>query len=279
MYFSIIIPVYNAQNHIIKCIQSIKAQTFTDFECILINDGSTDESEKTIYNEIAEDSRFILLNKQNGGVSSARNMGLKNAKGQFILFADSDDWVEPELLQEIKNNSEGHDIIQYDFYKVSKGKNGEKKKEIHIKSDINLILQGEGAVVWKRAFSKKVLENILFDETLAGGEDYLFCSNVFLKCPQFYYLDKCLYNYNIANNNSAMSQNSIKTFTDQLLATKKVENLLETYELKNQYGNNLNERYFWCLAEFNNWWLILRNKKGFTRKILLKMIKIILKRF
>lgn len=279
MFISIIVPIFNSQSFIKKCIESIKKQTFMDFECLLINDGSTDNSENIIKQEIATDSRFILITKQNGGVSSARNLGLKNAKGDFIIFVDSDDWIEQDLLQEINNCSDKNDIIQYDFYKVSNNKSGELKKEIHIKSNINMILQGEGAVVWKRAIKRTFIEGLRFDESLSGGEDYLFCSNVFLKDSHFAYIDKCLYNYNISNINSAMSKTSINTFIDQLIATKKVEEKLEETNCLNNYENDINERYFWCLAEFNNWWLKLRNKKAFIRRILLKIIKIILKNF
>lgn len=279
MFFSIIIPVYNAQKYIVKCITSIKNQSFTDFECLLINDGSTDDSQNIINKEIANDPRFILINKKNEGVSSARNLGLNNAKGDFIIFIDIDDWIEPELLQEIKNVSNDNDIIQYDFYKASI-KNGKyDKREIHIKSDINLILQGEGAVVWKRAFRHSLINDLRFDESLAGGEDYLFCSNAFLRNPRVYFLDKPLYNYNISNENSAMSKNSINTFIDQLTATKKVEALLKDNNVFEKYEENLYERYFWCLAEFNNWWLTLRGKSPKIRRILVKLIKIILKKF
>lgn len=279
MFISIIIPVYNSQLFIKRCIDSIKLQTLNDFECLLINDGSTDDSELIITREIKDDPRFILYNKQNGGVSSARNLGLDKAKGDFVIFVDSDDWLESELLQEIKKLSDDNDIIQYDFYKVSNTKNGEKKQEIHIKSNINFIIQGEGAVVWKRAFKRSLIDNNRFDESLSGGEDYLFCSKIFLKKSDFAYTAKCLYNYNITNINSAMSKNSMNIFIDQLIATKKVEKLLKEADSFQKFENDLYERYFWCLAEFNNWWLALRNKSPFIRRILVKIIKIILKKF
>ena len=279
MFFSIIVPIFNSQSFIKKCIESIKQQTFTDFECLLINDGSTDNSENIINKEINNDSRFILINKKNNGVSSARNYGLNIAKGDFIVFIDSDDWIEPNLLQEINEHADGNNIIQYDFYKVSKNKSGKLKKEIHIKSDINMILQGEGAVVWKRAIKRTFIEGLRFDESLSGGEDYLFCSNVFLKDSHFAYIDKCLYNYNISNENSAMSKKTINIFIDQLIATKKVEAQLQDSLLLEEYYKDINERYFWCLAEFNNWWLKLKNKGPVTRRIIVKIIKMILRMF
>ena len=279
MFFSIIIPVYNAEKYIKNCIQSIQKQTFDNFECILINDGSTDNS-LNILNDIAEtDSRFIIINKKNEGVSSARNQGLSKASGDFIIFIDSDDFIEPTLLEILKNNCNDKDIIQYDFYKISSNNLNEYKKEIHIKSNTDFIIQGEGAVVWKRAFRRDFIQDIRFNESLRGGEDYLFCCEAFLKNPRFFYINKCLYNYNTSNTNSAMNLSSINTFIDQLLATKQVESLLKQNNLLSKYEYNLTERYFWCLSEFNNWYLTRRGKNPFYRRLLVKIIKIILKKF
>src|SRR5690606_22590995 len=96
---SVIIPVYNTENYLRECLDSILAQTFTDFEVLLINDGSTDSSGK-ICDEYAEkDSRIKVFHKENGGVSSARNLGLDNAKGEWICFVDSDDEILQDALQ------------------------------------------------------------------------------------------------------------------------------------------------------------------------------------
>ena len=95
---SVIVPVYNVEKYIGRCIESILAQTFTDFELILVDDGSPDKS-GTICDEYAKiDSRVRVIHKENGGVSSARNKGLDEARGEWIVFVDSDDWVEEEYL-------------------------------------------------------------------------------------------------------------------------------------------------------------------------------------
>ena len=96
---SIIIPVYNSENTLRRCIDSVLNQTFTDFECLLIDDGSKDRSGE-ICDEYAQmDSRVRVFHKENGGVSSARNVGLDNARGEWITFCDSDDTVTAEWLQ------------------------------------------------------------------------------------------------------------------------------------------------------------------------------------
>lgn len=95
---SIIIPIYNSEKYLRKCIDSVISQTFNDWEMILIDDGSTDNS-GSICNEYASDSRVIIKHAQNGGVSKARNMGLRLAKGDYVTFMDSDDWLEPNAFE------------------------------------------------------------------------------------------------------------------------------------------------------------------------------------
>ena len=90
---SVIIPVYNAESTLRRCVDSVLAQTFTDFECLLINDGSKDKSGEICDEYAIRDSRIKVFHKENGGVSSARNVGLDNATGEWIAFVDSDDWV------------------------------------------------------------------------------------------------------------------------------------------------------------------------------------------
>lgn len=108
---SIIIPIYNTEKYLHKCLDSIIAQTFADWECILVDDGSTDNSPQICDAYTQKDSRFYVIHKTNGGVSSARNAGLNHAKGKFIAFADSDDWVEETWLQEFIENIEGVDLV------------------------------------------------------------------------------------------------------------------------------------------------------------------------
>ena len=89
---SVIVPGYNAETTICHCVDSVLSQTFTDFECLLINDGSKDKSGEICEEYTAGDSRIRVFHKENGGVSSARNLGLDNATGEWIAFVDSDDW-------------------------------------------------------------------------------------------------------------------------------------------------------------------------------------------
>lgn len=98
---SLIIPVYNVENYIARCIKSLKRQTYTNYEAIIVNDGSTDKSARIAEEIIGEDSRFKILNKTNGGLSSARNYGLDHIRGRYLTFVDSDDYVSENYLENL----------------------------------------------------------------------------------------------------------------------------------------------------------------------------------
>ena len=101
---SIIVPVYNVEKYLRECLESIINQTFQDIEIICVNDGSTDNSRKILTEYAQTDSRIKITDKENGGLSSARNAGLKIAQGEFISFIDSDDWVDKTMIEKLYNN-------------------------------------------------------------------------------------------------------------------------------------------------------------------------------
>ena len=105
---SIIVPIYNVEPYIRRCLDSIYAQTFKDYEAILVNDGSTDKCGLIIDEYAQNDPRIITIHQQNKGVSAARNAGLRIAKGQYIGFVDPDDWIEPEMYAKLIQNIEAN---------------------------------------------------------------------------------------------------------------------------------------------------------------------------
>ena len=107
---SVIVPVYNAAPYLDQCIESIVKQTYTDWECILINDGSTDKSGEICDKWGKFDSRFRIIHQINQGVSATRNRGIKESKGEYIVFIDSDDWVSPNYLKDMININEMNSI-------------------------------------------------------------------------------------------------------------------------------------------------------------------------
>ena len=114
---SIIVPIYNSSEYIQRCIDSILSQTLTNFELILINDGSTDNSIDVLKEYESKDSRIIVINKKNEGVSIARNTGIEMAKGEYIMFCDSDDYVHPQwcelLVDAIEKNIDSFVVCSY----------------------------------------------------------------------------------------------------------------------------------------------------------------------
>lgn len=115
---SVIVPVYNAGEYLTKCLDSLQEQTFSNFEVLLIDDGSTDQSGSVCDDYQAKDNRFRVFHKENGGSASARQVGMDNMAGRYCIVCDSDDWVEPDMLEELyaATKDEWADIVVCDFY-------------------------------------------------------------------------------------------------------------------------------------------------------------------
>lgn len=201
---SVIVPVYNAEKTLDRCIAALMNQTYRNIEIILINDGSKDDSLSVCKKYAAKDQRIMVIDKPNGGVSSARNSGLGVATGEFIMFCDSDDWAEPDWCEELISHYEENCLVMCGCYVE-----GEQKfvpHEIHSvngctryksKEFFELKLSSFNAP-WNKIYSTPVLwENHLhFNEALTNGEDYLF-NLQYLTCisGDILYLDKCVFHY------------------------------------------------------------------------------------
>lgn len=200
---SIIVPVYKVEKYLSRCLDSIVAQTFTDWECILVDDGSPDSSGK-ICDEYAEnDSRFKVIHKANGGVSSARNVGLDVAKGEWIGFVDADDWIEKQTYEvAIKTAEENKvQIVQWNSWTVDE--NGNKKsfydagilrKGFFTSEDCCTYFHGS---MWNKIVSKKLFcsTKIRFNENITHCEDRIVAFKCYMSVSKCYQLDDFLYNY------------------------------------------------------------------------------------
>ncbi len=174
---SIIVPVYKAEKYLHRCVDSILAQTFTDFELLLINDGSSDNSGKICDEYAQKDNRVRVFHKENGGVSSARNLGLDNTKGDWITFVDSDDWLKPECLERLTNQLDA-DMIKCGVEASDKSfswntKNGKcNVKQFLEKYEKESISRTSCVTLFKAELIHKF--NIRFDEKIRFGEDMIF---------------------------------------------------------------------------------------------------------
>lgn len=198
---SIIIPVYGVERHIAKCIESIKFQTFTDFEAILINDGTKDNSVTVAEDAIDGDSRFIILHKDNGGQGSARNMGLDHARGDYIAFIDSDDYVEPRFLQAMyeKIITEDADICTCDVRLLSPEGSLEKEfvSRVDKYKETNDILNSGFFIsnwFWDKLYRKNVFAHYRFDLNVRTFEDAHLLFRV-VYGNKLTSVDEYLYNY------------------------------------------------------------------------------------
>ena len=212
---SIIIPIYNVENYLRQCLDSIMGQTYKNFECLLINDGSADHSSKICEEFVEKDSRFRYFEKENGGVSSARNLGIEHSKGEYITFIDSDDWVDSDYLEALYTTllEEGADITvstykQFNindncFYLHAFQRGYEKKIFTGPELIDNLQLLSSfdhsyGSVCGKLVKSVRV-KNIRFNEETTLGEDMEFWYKLFLISDKIVYINKDSYIYRTSN--------------------------------------------------------------------------------
>lgn len=204
---SIIIPVYNCKQYLTQCIESVLAQKVADFEVIIINDGSTDGSDRICDAFASNDSRFTVVHKKNQGLSAARNDGLELARGQWVTFLDSDDWLEPHFLDVlIANHDVDYIVTSINHCRPADIRNSEKfvdNKYYNIDqsvfADCNMITAFFTA--WSKFFNNKIIKknNLRFIPGVSPGEDTIFVFQ-YLNCINSVYLsDIPCYNWRVAN--------------------------------------------------------------------------------
>lgn len=201
---SIIVPVFNVEKHLKNCVNSLKEQTYENIEIILVDDGSTDGSAE-ICDRLA-DSNISVVHKRNGGVSSARNYGLKIAKGKYILFVDADDTIRSDMVCKLVYAIEKSDadIAVCRFEK--KFKNGKivtscNKYNEKIFTNFEALneMNNEGIIsasIWDKLFSRKLIEHIEFPLDIIIGEDYTFNVKTFFEARNLIAIPDILYQYN-----------------------------------------------------------------------------------
>ncbi|MEG0236527.1 glycosyltransferase family 2 protein [Cetobacterium sp.] len=257
---SVIIPIYNGENFIEKCLNSILNQTLKDIEVIVVNDGSTDNSYEII-NKIV-DNRLILISKKNEGVSSARNQALKIAKGKYILCIDSDDWIETNYLEDIylKAEIERLDIVVTDYYYDKQDKSyymkdlvlnddeiisGKKYIEIFFKKNLK-------GFNWNKLIKSSLfkINRIYYNEEVNMMEDMLFLIKILNYSKKVGKLNKAYYHY-LQHEKNATRKISLKHL-------KSIENVFNELHLNFKEQLELlqiikeKEIYLLCWAFFNN---------------------------
>ncbi|ARZ63775.1 MULTISPECIES: glycosyltransferase family 2 protein [Bacillus] len=237
---SVIVPVYNSEKFISKCLESIIRQTYKNIEILIINDGSSDESETIInvYRKI--DHRITYYYQNNSGPSKARNRGILNATGEYVIFLDSDDTVHENyvmyLLNEMINSNSDlvccgyKDISRYGMLNCS---DFNFESSISINSFMKMVCKGTGGVLWGKIYKREIITkfNLKMDEKIFMCEDLVFVLQYASQCKKFKYVEAYLYNYNRLNQYSISKNISIHYMQNYILVCKRIEEIFKSVEL------------------------------------------------
>ncbi|SHH68316.1 glycosyltransferase family 2 protein [Clostridium grantii] len=233
---SVIIPVYNCEKYIANCLESVLNQSYTNIEVVIINDGSKDRSQEIIKTYELIDKRIKLLNQENKGPSEARNNGLTNATGEYLVFVDSDDTIHEIYIEKLlyKSLEGGYDIVCCGYNEESK--NGMISyndfwfnKEKVLRNDFaKYICSGVGGTIWGKIFKRNIIveNNIRMDSKIFMCEDLLFVLNYCLYCNTFAAIPDFLYHYNRLNNYSITSNINISYLKNNITVIQNMESLL-----------------------------------------------------
>lgn len=240
---SIIVPVYNSEKWLKRCLESIINQTYKNIEIIIINDGSTDNSEEICKEYSIKDQRIRIFNKKNTGVSNTRNYGIHISNGEYIQFVDSDDWLENDtcekLLEYMKENNADLSVCGFNIYSnntiIRKPVLPYRILNIREKQDDLIFLDKILNSPCNKLYKRRLITD-LFNEGLSLGEDLIFNLNYIGNSSKTVTIEKCLYNVCLDNNNSL---NRVKN-------TNRIFNLINLNEMewkiyKSFYEDKFNE--------------------------------------
>lgn len=246
---SVIIPVYNVEDYLEECLDSVCGQTLTDIEILCINDGSTDSSLKILEEYSKNDSRVKIITKENGGQATARNLGIKEAQGEYIAFVDSDDFIEPDMLEKLykKANDNNLDlamckIATYDnqtgeikdnvwYYMLGVFRDFEKEFFTH--RDTKEFTCNIAVTPYNKLYKTNLLKDndILFPEGLIF-EDEKFFFDVYLRAKKVSIVDEFLYYYRVNRKGSTVDISKENDYSDLLPISKQIR---ETFRQTNNY--------------------------------------------
>lgn len=270
---TIIVPVYNVENCLKQCLDSIINQKYQNFECIVVDDGSTDRSGEICDEYARLDSRIVVIHKENGGVSSARNIALERANGDFITFVDADDYLEKDAYSDAIEKLDSEDCQIYVFgYKVIE----EDKEYITFDSNVIKIYSYNEYIyelfrhpsalrrtVWNKVFDRRLIENVRFDEVIKYGEDSKFLLEVLNENILMYYDSKPKYNYYVRCNSA--SHDGLD-YVDVLSSIGLQVELLERFSFND-------DLYDFILASMYDLWLFKLNQCKYTKRELRQCFK------
>lgn len=224
---SVIVPVYNVEKYLERCINSLLCQTYESLEIILVDDGSTDASPQMCDEFAARDGRIKVVHKQNGGLSDARNAGLKAATGEYIGYVDSDDWIEADMYEKMYRACVENDaqlcVCRYFREFADRTEGGGSGECIPLTRDalLRIYIGGHERYViynsvWSKLFQRGLVEGVRFPKG-RNSEDIMYTTRAFCRLERAVYLDKCLYHYVLDREGSIMNvSRGERMFKDEL---------------------------------------------------------------
>ena len=231
---SIIVPVYNGEKHLSECIQSILDQSFTDIEVIVINDGSTDGSLSLIKRYAQNDSRIVVINQKNKGVSAARNAGLSKARGDYIMFVDADDYIARkdalELLIDFAKENGNPEVVCFRRVGDTRGRKAPSGYSKLNDSIIGRMIVDETInTLWDKLYKKSIIKenSIKFPVGIRMAEDLLFNVQYFREAKTIGFFDEELYYYREDNQESATKKYMQNKYDDLMYVNRKMSEIID----------------------------------------------------
>lgn len=265
---SIIVAAYNIEDYIERCLNSIINQSFKDLEIIVVNDGSTDKTLEKIQKIADIDRRIIIIDKENGGVNSARDIGLRKSLGKYILFVDGDDWLELDAIQKLYKNStlRGLDVLLYNAYEAddnTKNKMYTFSKNISSNYVKELLLTNITPSICCKFIKRKYVESIKIPIDTGYGEDLVVVCDLFTQNLKIGTLNECLYNY-------YQRANSVtKNISPKILDLDKSFLLIEKILINKQIYNLYTKEFEFLVYKhiFINQIINMNYRNGITKKL------------
>lgn len=249
---SVIIPIYNSEIYLERCLDSVLAQSLTDWECVCVDDGSTDSSRLVLEKYSVNDARFKVIEQKNSGSSMARNSALDNASGDYIVFLDSDDYIDSDYLDVLftKIKRENADIC-FCGYRSSEGKKIIKQHDYPLDKQskdyyLSHLFSGTGGTVCSKIYSKEFLRvnNIMFNSNFSLCEDQLFALEAICNAKKISSVDYYGYYYDRCNDQSITSKIDFSLWITQLDLLEYMDSYLIDHNIDDMLKNELLEIKF-----------------------------------
>lgn len=281
---SIVIPVYNCEKYLEMCLKSLQAQSFSDFEVICINDGSTDNSLKELYKfENIIPNLKIVSYKNNKGPSSARNIGIKLAIGEYIIFIDADDFIEQNTLSKtyklLKRSDFDAVVFGINIYNSITGKKPIVQLKEKVYSDnsvMDILYTNNNWGVCNCIFKKNIIdrEGILFNENIQDGEDRLFLNCLVPNFRKLITIPELLYNYRDDGQVSITNSNrdSFERLTYFIMVTEATINYWKKFDNLLNYRANFISRTIWLITDDDIFTKLNRNNKIIIAKKIIEIL-------